>query len=324
MSFFNPPAANINLPSPSQFPTNILNYNPSQIDPTQANILGGIQNLGQYNVYGQNLPQAQGIGQAAINDPFAGMALGMSQGAANLGMDAAQNQFGAGTSIYGAAMDPQLQLYNRTLGQVTDQARANASAAGLGTTPLGASATDWATNNFNIDWQNAQLQRMISGAGAASQLQGAAAPLYMQSGMMPYQTSQGIYGNQLGTLGTLGQMGLNAANIPGQQIAGWQQSLGQQAGLQQQAYGQQQGNFMDAATLAQLQLAQNQQAWNQQQQMFSGLGKVLGGVGGFALGGMPGAAIGSNIFGGGGTSTGGTGWGGSNPFANLSTKPFGQ
>jgi hypothetical protein len=321
MSFFNPPAANINLPSPSQFPTNLFNYDPSQIAPTQGSLLGGLQNLGNYNVGAGFLPQATNIAGGMINDPFAGMALGMSQGAANLGMGAAQNQYAAGGNIYQTAMDPQSLLYNRMFAQNTEQARANASAAGLGTTPLGASSVDWANQNFNINWQNAQLQREISGAQAASQLQGGAAPLYQQSGMYPWQTGQQIGQANLGTIGNLTNLGINAAQIPGQQIAGWQQSIPTMAGLQQQAYGQQQGNYMDAVALAQLQLQQNQQSWNQQQQMFSGLGKVLGGVGGFALGGMPGAAIGSNIFG--GSSPTGTGWG-SNPFAGLSSKPFGQ
>jgi hypothetical protein len=148
-------------------------------------------------------------------------------------------------------------------------------------------------------------------------------PLYMQGGSLPYQTSQGIYGNQLGTLGNLGQMGLNAAQIPGQQLQGWQNSLAQQAGLQQQAYGQQQGQFMDATTLAQLQLAQAQQGFNQQQAIGQGLGKILGGVGGFALGGIPGAMVGSNMFGGGGGGTSGTGWGQGQGVGQFNTQPFG-
>jgi hypothetical protein len=323
-NMFNPPAANVNIPTMAASPTNLFGYDPSQIGPTQSNILGGIGNLGQYNIYGQNLPQAQGIGQAAISDPFAGQALGMAQGAGNLGMNAALNQYGAGGSIYGAAMDPQLQLYNRMFTQTTDAARANAEAAGLGTSPLGAGATSWAQNNFNIDWQNAQLQRMISGAGAASQLQAGAMPLYMQGGSLPYQTSQGIYGNQLGTLGTLGQMGLNAAQIPGQQLQGWQNSLAQQAGLQQQAYGQQQGQFQNQMSIANQQLNQANMAFNQQQAMGQGLGKILGGVGGFALGGIPGAMVGSNMFGGGGGGgMSGTGWGQGQGMGQFNTQPFG-
>lgn len=326
MSWLSPPAANIQLPTSMQFPTNNLAYDPSQIAPVQNAMLGGISNLGQYNTYAGLMPQAQNIGQGMISDPNAASFTGGAGTAAGLGENAALGMYGAGQQIYGTAFDPQQDLYNRTLARTTDSSRANAMAAGLGTTPLGVSATDWATNQFNIDWQNQQLQRQIAGSQAAAGLQGAAAPLFMQSAGYPYAASQQVGQNQLGTLNQLGQFGINAAQIPGQQIQGWQNSLGLMGGLQSQANQQQQQQFADYYQLAQLQLQQANQAFQQQQSMFGGLGKILGGVGGFALGGMPGAAVGSSIFGGGGGGGGGggipgTGWGGQNtgiynPFMN--------
>jgi hypothetical protein len=347
---FNPPAASVqtpSIPSPAAAatpPANVFQYDPSQIYSTQNQLLGGINNLGQYNTYGQLMPQAMNIGQGMINDPNAWGMLSGASTAAGLGERAARNEFGVGGQMYGlgnalvgSAFDPQQALYGRTLSNVTDQARANAAAAGLGQTPIGASTADWATNQFNIDWQNQQLQRQIAGAGAAGQmyqggagLQAGASPLYMQSAAMPWQAGQQIGNANLGTLNQLGQFGINAAQIPGQQIAGWQQALQTMLGAQGQSNQQQQQQFTDqnllnqqpfnnAMQLAQLQLQQNQMAFNQQQQMMQGLGKVLGGVGGFALGGIPGAAVGSNVFGGGG-GTSGTGWGN---MSNMSTQPFG-
>lgn len=348
--FSSPTASNVNIPTQLPFmqtgPSNMLGYDPSQIAPTQANLLGGIGGLSQYNLGGMNLGQAQNIGQGMINDPNAASYVGGAMTASGLGQSAAINQFGAGGGLYGlggqianTAFDPQQALYARTLGQVTDQARANASAAGLGTTPVGLGATDWATNNFNIDWQNQQLQRQIAGGqaagglyGQASGMQAGAAPLFMQSAAYPYQASQQVGQNQLGTLNQLGQLGLQAAQIPGQQIAGYSGALGQMGNLQQQAFnqqqqqfqnatGQQQQQFADAAQIAQMQLLQNQQVWNQQQQQMGGIGKVLGGIGGFALGGLPGAAIGSSMFGG-SSGTSGPGWGGQN-FSGMNSTPFG-
>jgi hypothetical protein len=334
---FNPPAANIQLPSiPSPAaaaapPANVFQYDPSQIYGTQNQLLGGINSLGQYNTYGQLMPQAGAIGQGMIGDPNAAGFFGGAGTAANLGESAALNAFGAGGDIYQTAMDPRSLLYDRTRQQVQEQARSNAAAAGLGQTPVGVSTADWANNQFNIDWQNQQLQRQIAGSQAASQLQSGAAPLFMQSAAMPWQAGQQIGNANLGTLNMLGQMGINAAQIPGQQVAGWQQALMSMLGLQGQSNQQQQQQFQDlnllqqqpfsnAMDLAKLQLAQNQQAFNQQQAMMSGLGKVAGGAAGFALGGVPGAAVGSSMFGGsGGGGTSGTGWG----LSGLSSQPFG-
>ena len=135
MSFLNPPAANVNIPTTTPYmqtpPTNTLNYDPSQIAPTQQSMLGGINALGQYNTYGQNLGQAGAIGQGMISDPNAQFALGGANAAAAMGIGAAGNMYNYGGTILNTAMDPQLALYNQMSAQTTDAARANAAAAGL-------------------------------------------------------------------------------------------------------------------------------------------------------------------------------------------------
>lgn len=74
-----------------------------------------------------------------------------------------------------AGMDPQSALYSRTAQQLQEQVRAGQSARGIAMSPYGAAGEADAMNNFNIDWQNQQLSRMLqglSGAGGALQTAG--------------------------------------------------------------------------------------------------------------------------------------------------------
>src|ERR1700693_4912453 len=61
---FSPPAANVPTPQ-------IQGYQPQGFGQADPAALGGIGNLGQYNLYGGMIPQAQGIGQGLVNDPNA-------------------------------------------------------------------------------------------------------------------------------------------------------------------------------------------------------------------------------------------------------------
>ena len=241
------------VPPPPNLPQ--LNYNPSQIAPTQASELGGIGGLGQFQTY--NIPQYTGIAEGMVNDPNAGLYSGLSTTGAGMGLSAAASAYGAGGNIFQQAFDPQQALYNKLFSQTTDTARANAMAAGLGTTPVGVGATDWAQNQFNINWQNAQLQRMMQGGQAAAGLQAGALPLWMQSAGAPWQVGQQIGGANLGTLGQLGQFGVGAATIPGQQISGWNTALGQMGNLQNISAQEAQAQY--SAQLQQAQLAMQAQ-----------------------------------------------------------------
>lgn len=219
-----------------------------------TNAYQGIGNLGNYNVYGQLLPQAEGIGQSSVANPYTGNYLSGAVTGGQLGQLQALSQYGQGQGLINAGQgimpwanqvlqtgfDPQQQLYNQTYAQTNAQQQAQNAAAGVGTTPYGAGLADANTQNFNIAWQNAQLNRQLQalqGAGGAMTQGGglvgqgigyqASAPLqYMQAGQMPYSAYGQITGNQLGTLGQLGQFGQSASALPQQQIADWLQYVG--------------------------------------------------------------------------------------------------
>jgi len=70
------------------------------------------------------------------------------------------------------AFDPQQALYDRTLQQTTDQTRSGEAARGVANTPYGAAAEGNALSNFNIDWQNQELQRQQSGLASAGNTYG--------------------------------------------------------------------------------------------------------------------------------------------------------
>ena len=124
----------------------------------------------------------------------------MSGQGANMLMGQANQLAGAGTNILNTAFDPQQALYDRTLGQMTNQVNAQQALRGLGNSPVGGSEMNQALGNFNIDWQNAQLARQlqgIQGAGQANQIVGAdlsAAPgMALQAGQYPVQGQQAAY-----------------------------------------------------------------------------------------------------------------------------------
>ena len=273
------------------------------------NALGQIGNQGQYNMYGQNLGQASGIAQNLVNNPYSG---GFQQGAntaGGLGQLQALGQYGTGQQVSGfgtnqlapyagqvmnTAFDPQQQLYNQSLAQTQAQQNAANAQSGVGTSPYGAGLQDQNLQNFNIGWQNQQLNRQTQGLGAAGTALGQAGSLaqlgqgmsagavgqYGQASAMPYNAYQQIGQGQLGALGTLGQFGQAAGNQSNQQIQDYLNYLSQ--GTSQQGANNQ---------TAQL-------AWNQQQQSGNQLGLGLQGI-------M-------------------SGWGQSNPFGGSSWNPFGS
>ena len=281
---------------------------------------GGVGNLGGYNTYGSLLPQAMGIGQGMVNDPSAMQYLQGAITGSGLGTGAAFNQYGAGANLYGlggptiqTAFDPQNALYNRTLQQTLGQQMGSLYGAGLGTTPLGQSILGNTLGNFNIDWQNAQQGRQLAGLQALNQLyptaanlQGTAAPLFMQSAGMPWQAGQTIGGQALNTLGGLGGFGTNAANIPQMQLQDYYNLMGWGTGAQNQAFQQaQQANFLDPMAIAasqnqfnqnlfQDQLARAQASAAETAGAWGGIGSLVGNVGMLGMGLGP---KGFNLFG---------------------------
>lgn len=273
--------------------------------------LTGIDAMGgaSANTPQQVLPQIQDNTNSIINNPA-------NQAGAQMGMDAATNNFNTGMNlnqvgsgvigtgqstvgqgntmfaqgnslvpyaqpIMNAAFDPQNALYNRTFQQNTDQVRAANEARGLDMTPYGAGVENQATSNFNIDWQNNQLQRMIAGAGAASNIYGTAGGLesggvaaktagvgQQTSGAnlqlaganlatpagQQYSTAANSPANtNIGALNTYANAGLNAQQLPQQTINDYLAYVGkgqQQQSLQLQ--GQQQQFAQNAQTNSQL------------------------------------------------------------------------
>lgn len=112
-----------------------------------------------------------------INNPFYGQSLAGAQQGAQYGgqtaagaMQASQMLSGqmpgtlaAGNQVFQTGMDPQAALYNRSQQQTTDQTRAALAAAGLGGSPYAAGVEGQTMSNFNIDWQNNQLNRQLQG-----------------------------------------------------------------------------------------------------------------------------------------------------------------
>lgn len=297
---FNPPAAKV-------APPQVNTYQPGAQSTADAAAFQGIGGLGGYNMYGPNLGQANNIAQALVANPYAtsyvngaNTAAGMGQGAATNAFNQGQNLynqapglFGMAGSIQQTAFDPQSALYNRTLQQLQDQMRAGQAARGVSTTPYGAGLENQGLSNFNIDWQNQQLQRQIAGgqevgnlygqgAGLINQgatLQAGAPGLYAGASALPYNAFQTMGTNQLGALSGLGALGAAGGQQAQQPIADYLAYLGWGTGAQNA------GNY---ANLGQANFGLNQanQGFNQQQQIFGDIGKTLGwGAGALGIGG---------------------------------------
>ncbi len=244
-----------------------------------------LQGLSQFNLYGQNLGQAQGVEQSLFNNPYAGGVQAGANTAAPFAMQGGLNTFGAGNQLFqgssalmNQAFDPQQALYNRTAQQLQDQTRVGLEARGVDSTPYGAGIEGQTMSNFNIDWQNQQLQRMLQGLGGAGQGYGQASMMqqqgpqqYAQGAAMPYQAFQGLGQGQMGALSGLGGFGQQAAVIP-------EYMQGQQ---QQYALGGQ------ASNIAQGNLALNQanMGWQESMAPWQLAGQALGmGMGGLGRG----------------------------------------
>lgn len=148
-------------------------------------------------------PYANAANQAG--QQYGGLANMAGQYAGQLGAQG-MDAINRGGALWQAGADPQRELYNRMQQQVTDQSRAGQSARGIAMGPYGAGIEQQALTNFDIDWRNNQLDRMLSagqGANQAGQMAGAdlsasmqfgqQMPQYtMQSGQVPFQAQQQI------------------------------------------------------------------------------------------------------------------------------------
>lgn len=156
------------------------------------------------------------------------------QGQAGVATGAQNDLLAAGRATWNAGQDPQNALLDRTQQRIVDASRAGTSARGIGMSPEAAGIENQATSNFNIDWNNQELARMIAAlsgmgtafgqAGQQGQLVGAdltgAANFGSQvpgatlsSGSTPFQTQYTAYGAPIGA-GNTYSTGLNTAFNP--------------------------------------------------------------------------------------------------------------
>lgn len=174
---------------------------------TGVGVGGGVTGGGYY---GSMLPYAQQLFQQQYNNPYA---TGYQQAANLAGLESgslagqylggAQNLMGAGNQLYQTGFDPQQALYNRLQQQNMEQQNAIAAQRGVAMSPYGAGLAQQANQNFNIDWQNQQLNRQLEAArgmtGAytgGTVLGGAGINAQIGAGQLPYQAQQGITGGQ--------------------------------------------------------------------------------------------------------------------------------
>ena len=156
------------------------------------------QQLG--GVAAQTIPAAQGL--------LSGYEGGMS-GLYSSYLPGAQASMGSNDAYANQALqtgfDPQQQLFNQQFQQQQQQNLASQAQAGVAASPYGAQLSEQGNQNFDINWQQSQLQREQTAAGTASALQGANANTAGVIGSMLNQElsgAQGLYGQGTSALGT--------------------------------------------------------------------------------------------------------------------------
>lgn len=311
--------------------------------------IGGLSNW--TDLATQGMGPLQSVFQGQFNNPYAGGFQGGANFAGGLGQSQALNQyglggmlgglgFGAGGQIAGlgqqtaglaspliggaqnvlnTSMDPQSQLYNFLQNQNQQQTQALEQGAGLGGTPYGVGVEATANQQFNMNWQNQQLNRQLAGlqgaggalgqagslygagggligagaqltgqlAGQGNALQAGAPGQYLGASGMPYGAYNQILGGQNQAIGNLFgniQGGLGIAQSPIQDYLSYLQTGNQANATANQLYGLQLG-------------AQNQQ-FAQNQALGSALGGGLYNVGRGFTGGLSSPFLGQ-FFGGG-------------------------
>ena len=231
---------------------NAINYNP---------YLQGAQNSG--NAYGQ---QAQTAGQQAnIYGQQAGVA-GQQQ----------QNLYSAGNQLYQTSLDPQNALFQQTQQQLGDQVNAGQAQRGLGNSPVGGQEYNNAMSNFDINWQNQQLQRQSTGLQGMTQASNAGGSQGQLAGAN-LAAQSGAYGTQANAYMQQGQVPTNAQQYVAQQPGAAAAAYGQQMGTLNQLYG---GNAQTAQSYMNsgINASQNAASFGASQNA-SGMSSLLQGLG---------------------------------------------
>jgi hypothetical protein len=206
----------------------------------------------------QGFDPAYGAAVSGMQDnPYFGQALAGAQQGAGLGATGA-DQIGRSAGQVGGTVapliqsgfDPQSALFNRSRGQLMDQTNAVNAMSGVAGTPYGASVSANALGNFDTNWQNQQLARQTSAAGAAGQaadraglLSSMAPGIAASSAAGPSNVYTGQIGQILGALGARNQGAASGLSNYGTGIADTTSGFqgGQNAGAQAANYAAQFG-----------------------------------------------------------------------------------
>ena len=138
----------------ASLPTNqAYNYQPAQQGLADSSTVGGIQGLN--------------------TNPSASYNAGASTTAGSALAGAVPSTVGYAGQALNNAFDPQSQLFNQQFQQQHQQQAVTNAQNGVGGTPYGAGLTTQGDQNFDIAWQQQQLQNQNTGASTASQLLGA-------------------------------------------------------------------------------------------------------------------------------------------------------
>ena len=247
----------MSTPSIPSAPSTYQYGNLGNMDVAAVNNINGLANNANQglNTYNSYFPAFSGQNNPTGYDPAQTVQYGNGLSQFGTGLQ------GMGQQLYNAGFDPQNQLYNRTLGQVTDQGRVAQAARGIDMTPYGAQIEGQNLNNFNIDWQNNQLGRETSAANAALP--------YFSQGSKDIVAGQGLAQSgpqfQLQQLQGLGQA--QSATLAPQQQAIQDYLAYLQGGTQANQAATQNYNA---------QLSAQQQGASQSQATLGGLGNLAG------------------------------------------------
>lgn len=110
------------------------------------------------------LGYAPGVLNTGLNN--ANTSWGQSQATLGAANSAANTGLEAGGQILNTAFDPQQALYNQQYQQMMEQTNAINAQNGVSGSPFAAGLGAQNANNFNINWQNAQLGRQEGALGA--------------------------------------------------------------------------------------------------------------------------------------------------------------
>ena len=127
--------------------------------------LSGTQNLPNYAA--ANYPQFQ---SATNNITSGAYGAPQIQGAGNTAISSGNSLVPYATQTLQTAFDPNNQQYNAAFNQQQQQTGVNNAASGVSGSPYDAGVTNAANNDFNLAWQQAELQKQQTGASTADSL----------------------------------------------------------------------------------------------------------------------------------------------------------